>query len=1570
MGFLDDLVQIPSNRKQTNDDIFGDYFNNWNQHIKDRNDSAIQTTDESARRKDSLAIDNIQAQQPPDQPSSGGFSFLNDILKPAEQKVLRFSNSVNQGLFGINPLQDQATYNDGKVDPKFLEAATPAQNTSDKITEGLGYLTGMALPYNKAYEATAPLFNLLSKGVTNKYAQDAIRGGLAGLGYSTGEAVRNETAGLDNKDLTQRLEDIGLNTALGAAGDPLFRVAGNGISKLLERLRKPADAPLEASQNAIPEKPIQPETQQQPLNVQFGAMDTPQARFGVDTSGLTGELPPLNTGLLVDRSKINFGTMDTPQARWKLNESTDMPKLNGEINVDNSPLFPYRQEFNQAVSDQYNLLKNDLNNLGGVEQGKVFHDDNGDVIGRQGRTSNNPLWYQDFYKQNGRRPTNQDLQQLAKEQMMNGYRTESGVSSSFRPKDAHELDSSIKEIQNMLQTEKDPSTQQALRQTLNELNNEYKNIVDASNLEIGKKPKQELIPQLKQPKPKVEPKIQNTIDQLMSDLKAGNMKPKAQGPNIFHELSVPQNVQRAPKNILDALPQNQQQQPEPGVKGFFGRVRRLTGSGSQDTIARNQVVQNIRNNLGVVIDTGRLNAPGAQGVYRVAPEVIRTARAEDLETIAHEIGHDLEKHHQLVSNDPTIDAELRQLAHPLTHNNPAYGPNDIPEEGLAEFFRHYLTNPQQAQQMAPNLYEHIMNRLPQNVRNGLENTVRDVQTWINQGDYNQARGLIDFQGVGDRRRSVRESFNQLYREFMDDLHPLRVIENAIRGSVQIGSQSLYKLARNSRGAAEKAAMAIDRGIYDNQGNRIGESLRDISRDAEQVLHNLNSDWHDFTTYLVAKHTEDLRNLGRQTTLDDAHIQAVFNRLDTPEMQALQQRVVGYNNHLMDILTENQIISHQAAAEMRRMYPNYVPFMRFFDDDALGFTQGGLGSARGFANLTNPVRRMSEEGSTRTIINPLESMVKNTFLVMNAASKNRVGLELANLSQIDGAGHWVEQLVEGGRNPREHIVAVFENGAPTQYKIRDDELYQAMLSLDHEASNFAIRTLGAAASALRAGATLTPEFIIRNPMRDVLGSFINVGFNPISFFRGLGHVISRDNTFDQFISSGGAYSTLAGLDRNSLRESLDHVFRDSMRERMMNVVTNPRQLASILSGWSLVRGTVRTLGRLSETTELATKVGHFDRVLRRTGDLDEAAFQARDLMDFNRAGSSVRQINRIVAFFNASLQGTDKMVRSFREQPGRFLTRMVTGLVLPTAGLWYLNNFTLSPEKKKLYDNIPQWQKDSFFIIPGPGNEFVRIPKPFEAGMLFATSTERILDHALTQKPEAFKGYMGSVLSTLTPPVVLTSVMPLIEAMTNYNFFQGRNIVPQSQQNLQKKDQYDPLNTSQTAKLLGQWLSMTPFKDTNLASPRIIDNTIKGYTAGLGQYGLDLADTGINAAGAMKEIPKPAKKLTEEPFLRSFFVNTSGGGQVRSDFYDQYNKLEQVYNSSKQNRDELKDPEVKDEIRQYRKLDNFKNMMDDLQKKYKKIQSDPVMSPNDKRSKLDTLDSKMNDIAAKGLGKGK
>jgi len=159
------------------------------------------------------------------------------------------------------------------------------------------------------------------------------------------------------------------------------------------------------------------------------------------------------------------------------------------------------------------------------------------------------------------------------------------------------------------------------------------------------------------------------------------------------------------------------------------------------TITQKKLMDSFRDNVGITLRTGRMGVgdDAVSGIYKNSPEVIRTRDYGDLETLAHETGHHLDKKFGL--NDPKFDDEFMKLGAHTSGQN--YTPEQIRQEGMAEFMRRYLLNPAMAEQEAPAFMKYFQNTIPKDVQKGLKTVQEDAQIWANQGDEARFRGKIN-----------------------------------------------------------------------------------------------------------------------------------------------------------------------------------------------------------------------------------------------------------------------------------------------------------------------------------------------------------------------------------------------------------------------------------------------------------------------------------------------------------------------------------------------------------------------------------------------------------------------------------------------------------------------------------------------------------------------------------------------------------------------------------------------------------------------------------------------------------
>lgn len=847
--------------------------------------------------------------------------------------------------------------------------------------------------------------------------------------------------------------------------------------------------------------------------------------------------------------------------------------------------------------------------------------------------------------------------------------------------------------------------------------------------------------------------------------------------------------------------------------------------------------------------------------------------------------------------------------------------------------------------------------------------------------------------VGFKDKILR-GWHKFNVKMVDDLFAIKkLIDQLKKGGVELSIEdNPYLMARLLRGIWGKANVFLEKGTFGKQfwkmekgkavPNFTGESLETILQEVREP-----EVWRDLSTYLVSRRTVELSNRDIETGIEivDANASITEQEIKHPNFNDLAQRLYKYQDSLMVYANEMGLISSDLLGKLRK-YGNYVPFYRVFNElQAKGFM------GKKMANIAQPVKRI--KGSEREIINPLESIVKNSYTIINAADRNQIGIMLANLVdkypeitevfervktpmarvarvnakelgvEIEGLSDEDAEAVFDIFRPsffvRGDEVTVLIDGKKSYFKV-DADLRDSLLNLDRENIGMLGKILGAPARWLRAGATLSPDFMIRNPLRDQMTAFAysNYGFIPgIDFLRGLASIIAKDSDYQLYRMSGAEHAMLVSMDRQYLRKS----FKELVEGRGFTAyVKKPMELFRIVS----------------ELGEKATRLGEMKAGIRRGAVPLEAGYSSRAVsLDFSQMGTTARAINTLIAFFNANIRGWGRMISSHIEHPVRTSFKIFAGITLPSILLYLANR------DDERWKEIPQWQKDLFWIVFTEDNIY-RIPKPFELGIIFGSMPERFMEWLDNKDPELFKEALANLLEAGSPGFIPTAGLPILEWMTNYSFFRGYSIVPASRKAMPPELQYTQW-TSEVSKKLGELLKLPPAK---------LDNLIYGYTAGLGRYAVDGLDVILKGTGISPDIPEPSPTLADLPVIKAFVVRNPYGsaGETVERFYkelEEYQAGEKYLKEMLELGEEAKferykaahpellflfefpeDPE-KDPIHysaSARYLRRVARDLSELRKKQDKIYQAKDMTPEEKRRLIDEIDRLKTDVARKAL----
>lgn len=999
------------------------------------------------------------------------------------------------------------------------------------------------------------------------------------------------------------------------------------------------------------------------------------------------------------------------------------------------------------------------------------------------------------------------------------------------------------------------------------------------------------------------------------------------------------------------------------------------GQEPTDTITkRSDLVRFLNEKLDVPIRTGRFHDK-ALGIFKIRDEVIRTEKANDIEVISHEIGHALQKflYPETVGTSGLKSQPFSAYKNELDPmaTTPKAG-QDVTPEGFAEFVRLYITNRPLAKEKAPNFYDHFEHSLTEKSPETLDifnEASRQYERWLRQPELQRVLSQVSV-GQKDKREV---SWDKVYTMSVDELYPLKQIVDDMAPQKLKAGEDPYKLARLIRGVDGKVQAFLEHSPFKFK------TYEDVGKPLKEILDPLKKNLDEFRAYIVSRRTLDLEKRGIETGVLPADAKTVVDKYHEQFNRSFED-LKEFQDHALQYLKDSGMIDQKTYDKIKLLNEDYVPLYRIMDNEK----KGGIGSG---LQARSQIKKI--KGSWRDIQDPLESIIKNTHLYINAAEKNAVGQALVNLAEkTGGMGKYVEEIptpIHGTKGqykeiftkdelaqmeeigidpdasftifraaafvPRDDVVSVWKDGKQKLYQV-DKEIGKVFHALDKESTNALMKILSTPASWLRAGATMTPEFIARNPLRDQFSSFIysKYGFVPgYDLAKGIFSLAKKDQAYWDWKKGGGDHSMLVSMDRDYLQDNLGELLQ---KYPVMNRIKNP----------------IECLRILSELGEAGTRIGEFKKGIKKEGTtkegIQEAALAAREVtLDFNRKGTIGKSVNMITAFWNAQMQGMDKMGREFKDNPVVTSLKTAAAITLPSVLL------AIATHDDPRVKEVPAWQRDLFWIIP-TDNAVYRIPKPFELGVLFGSIPERITHYIMDQDPHTFDGLLDSVVSGATPGFVPTAAIPFMENWANKSLFYGSPIVPQSRTELLPEYQYSQ-HTSETAKELSKVLGRLPWvNDLTAVSPAKVENMVRGWTGGLGIYALQIADKSLEASGITEQgYERPTSTLSDIPFIKAFTVRypSSNAASVQR-FYDNYNEANQVLQTVKQLMTKENEPEEAIRLMESSNMETLTGHYEAIRNIHKLIDAiyiNPTMTGDEKREYIDTLYMQMIDIARNG-----
>ena len=635
-------------------------------------------------------------------------------------------------------------------------------------------------------------------------------------------------------------------------------------------------------------------------------------------------------------------------------------------------------------------------------------------------------------------------------------------------------------------------------------------------------------------------------------------------------------------------------------------------------------------------------------------------------------------------------------------------------------------------------------------------------------------------------------------------------------------------------------------------------------------------------------------------MSDEQIKAGMEFFDKiPELKNIEQEWHTTRGKVLDFLVDTGITDREHADELMEAM-DYVPFQRVEQ------IMNGAGYKEYSRGLLDAAVEKRLKGSEQPVNNIFDNMERWISYSIRRGINNKTAVDLTDLAlkYLPDETREVQKVSHGMDS---NTISVWRDGKKHMYEF-DDPLYVHAFTGIQSVGIPAITAWSKFANLLRQNIVLNPLFSIGQLSQDAFGAM---------FTSGVKHPTAIPlEVMKEFIR------TLRGT--SGAHEELKAMGAVGHRDYSAAVSRIDAETEAGLRDPKLADKLLKPLRHLSMASDNAVRQAIYNRTLLETGgrrvgknivggDKAMAAERAFEIINFRRAGASqaTTMLRQTVPFFGAYLQAMNVAAKTISgrgiapiERAAAYKTLASTTAKVMALGFIYNSLISEDEDYKKLDPAV----RDRLLLIPGSGGMHVPLRQD-----IFTLIAKVIPEHIYqmtmaegTEDATKAKAAMGNavIASLLSPNMIAQGAKPVIEVMTNHDFFTGRPIVGMGIDEREPYLQYSG-NTSELSKLLGSVANISPMK---------IDHLLKAYTGYTGSMAL-MATSALVSAGSGKEMPD--KELQDQiasiPGM-SAFVSKEFGTRDLNDYYE----LRTIVNTAVKSYNNLKNTGRIEEAMQYRK----------------------------------------------------
>lgn len=410
----------------------------------------------------------------------------------------------------------------------------------------------------------------------------------------------------------------------------------------------------------------------------------------------------------------------------------------------------------------------------------------------------------------------------------------------------------------------------------------------------------------------------------------------------------------------------------------------------------------------------------AYGIYKPTIDTIRIKDISNVETAIHELGHRVDFKELQRSLVGRSAKELDKLAERAFGKMYDKQEDRKLEEGWAEFTKRFVVDNQTTLKEYPELSAYMLEQLEgnKNMKTVIENLIELAEQYVNAPTEKQIRKM---QSIGEDtdKKAERNFFDKFMYEVYDDLWDIKQMtsEFAKAKGTKLWEMNpednIYNLMRTLRANEDRVLNVMKYGLIDDNGIKRTKGIAEIVEKLDQNPEKIQK----VRDLMLALRTLDYSAIKLETGLaPEEALKLISKYSQEKDVLDTANGIMQFQEEIMKYAVEKGLMKETEYEEMKKWNKFYIPLKRVYE----GKTNSSIGS-KGASKLTK-----QRTGSMRDVIDPFESIIQNTSMILTKINQNDLMKTLARLQEQTGLADFFEIIPPPQRLKAEVDLNMFKN----------------------------------------------------------------------------------------------------------------------------------------------------------------------------------------------------------------------------------------------------------------------------------------------------------------------------------------------------------------------------------------------------------------------------------------------------------------------------------------------------------------------------------------------------------------